>query len=119
NEAERESLLRDAQAVAAAGACAVVLELVQPAVAEQITRLLEIPTVGIGSGPGCDGQILVVHDLVGFFPWFTPKHVRPTGNVAGEIRKAATRFVDELHRERAGTSGNERARARAEEGDPG
>ena len=82
----------------AAGACAVVLELVTPRLAEQITRAITIPTIGIGSGPGCDGQILVVHDLVGFFPWFTPKHVHPAGDVAGEIRKAVSSFVENLHR---------------------
>jgi 3-methyl-2-oxobutanoate hydroxymethyltransferase len=97
-EAEREFLVREAEAVVAAGACAVVLELVSPRLAEQITRAITIPTIGIGSGPGCDGQILVVHDLVGFFPWFTPKHVRPAGDVAGEIRKAASSFVENLRR---------------------
>jgi 3-methyl-2-oxobutanoate hydroxymethyltransferase len=97
-EAESEFLRREAEAVEAAGACAVVLELVTPAAAERITQAITIPTIGIGSGPNCDGQILVVHDLVGFFPWFTPKHVRPAGDVAGEIRKAASGFVEKLHR---------------------
>jgi 3-methyl-2-oxobutanoate hydroxymethyltransferase len=97
-KAESEFLVREAEAVVAAGACGVVLELVTPVVAEQITRAITIPTIGIGSGPNCDGQILVVHDLVGFFPWFTPKHVRPAGDVAGEIRKAASSFVENLRR---------------------
>jgi 3-methyl-2-oxobutanoate hydroxymethyltransferase len=97
-EAESEFLVREAEAVVAAGACAVVLELVAPALAEQITRAITIPTIGIGSGRNCDGQILVVHDLIGFFPWFTPKHVRPAGDVAGEIRKAASSFVANLRR---------------------
>lgn len=97
-DAEREFLVREAEAVVASGACAVVLELVIPTLAEEITRAITIPTIGIGSGPNCDGQILVVHDLVGSFPWFTPKHVRPAGDVAGEIRKAASGFVENLHR---------------------
>lgn len=100
-EAESEFLVREAEAVVAAGACAVVLELVVPAVAERITRAITIPTIGIGSGPNCDGQILVVHDLVGLFPWFTPKHIRPAGDVAGEIRRAASGFVENLHRTKA------------------
>ncbi|MBV9491046.1 MAG: 3-methyl-2-oxobutanoate hydroxymethyltransferase [Verrucomicrobia bacterium] len=93
NEGEREFLRREAAAVVAAGACAVVLELVEPASADEITRTAAIPTIGIGSGPKCDGQILVVHDLIGFYPWFTPRHVRPRADVAGDIRKAVTGWV--------------------------
>jgi 3-methyl-2-oxobutanoate hydroxymethyltransferase len=76
-ETERQALLADAAALAEAGAFAVVLELVAPNVALEITRSLAIPTLGIGSGPECDGQILVTNDLVGTFPWFTPKFVKP------------------------------------------
>ncbi|HEY0793153.1 MAG TPA: 3-methyl-2-oxobutanoate hydroxymethyltransferase [Chthoniobacterales bacterium] len=101
---ERTFLLADAHAVAAAGAFAVVLELIARGVAEEITRTVAIPTIGIGSGPGCDGQILVLHDLIGFFPWFTPKHVQPQGDVAGEVRKAVARY---LERVRAGESGRQ------------
>ena len=56
-------------------------------------RVSKIPTIGIGSGPHCDGQILVTHDLIGLFPWFTPKFVSPEARVSEEIRKAARAFI--------------------------
>jgi 3-methyl-2-oxobutanoate hydroxymethyltransferase len=93
---EREFLLAEAFAVESAGAFAVVLELVHPPVAKEITSLVKIPTIGIGSGIECDGQIQVFHDLVGYFPWFRPKHVRPTADVAEEIRKAATAYISRV-----------------------
>ena len=65
-----------------AGAFAIVLELVIAEVSEQISRSVGIPTIGIGSGPKCDGQILVTHDLWGTFPWFTPRFVKPKVNAA-------------------------------------
>ena len=77
----------------AAGAFAVVLEIVAADAARQITSRLKIPTIGIGSGPHCDGQILVTHDLIGLFPWFTPKFVSPEARVAEEIRKATRAFI--------------------------
>jgi 3-methyl-2-oxobutanoate hydroxymethyltransferase len=91
--AEAEALLRDAVAVEKAGAFSVVLEIVAPETARQVTQALEIPTIGIGSGLHCDGQILVTHDLIGLFPWFTPKFVSPEARVADEIRRAATAFI--------------------------
>jgi 3-methyl-2-oxobutanoate hydroxymethyltransferase len=91
--AEAEVLLRDAVAVQKAGAFAVVLEIVSPETARQITNALEIPTIGIGSGSHCNGQILVTHDLIGLFPWFTPKFVSPEARVADEIRRAAQAFI--------------------------
>lgn len=92
-QAEAEALLRDAEAVEEAGVFAVVLEIVSPEAARQITGTLKIPTIGIGSGPHCDGQILVTHDLIGLFPWFTPKFVSPGARVAEEIRKATQIFI--------------------------
>jgi 3-methyl-2-oxobutanoate hydroxymethyltransferase len=86
-EAERQGLLEDARALASAGAFGVVLELVTPTVAKELTREIAIPTIGIGSGPDCDGQILVIHDLLGLFPWFTPKFVKPKLNAAEQMRK--------------------------------
>jgi len=77
DEAQREELLADSQALGQAGAFGVVLELVTPAVAGEITRLIEIPTIGIGSGDECDGQILVTTDLLGTSPDFIPKHIQP------------------------------------------
>jgi 3-methyl-2-oxobutanoate hydroxymethyltransferase len=85
-----EQLLRDARAVEAAGAFAVVLEAVPRELATQITRELRIPTIGIGAGPDCDGQILVVHDLLGLTFEQTPKFARKYANV-GEIISGAVR----------------------------
>jgi len=91
---QAEALLRDARAVEAAGAFSVVLEIVAPETAKMISGSIEIPTIGIGSGNDCDGQILVTHDLIGLFPWFTPKFVAPEANVAEQIRQAARGFVE-------------------------
>ncbi|HEX3798619.1 MAG TPA: 3-methyl-2-oxobutanoate hydroxymethyltransferase [Verrucomicrobiae bacterium] len=87
DETEHQALLADAQALAEAGAFAVVLELVTPPVAAELTKKISIPTIGIGSGPDCDGQILVTPDLLGTFPWFTPKFVKPKLNAAEQMRK--------------------------------
>ena len=86
-------IVRDGVAVEKAGAFAVVLEIVSPETARQITSALQIPTIGIGSGEHCDGQILVTHDLIGLFPWFTPKFVSPEARVAEEIRRAVQVFI--------------------------
>jgi 3-methyl-2-oxobutanoate hydroxymethyltransferase len=91
--AEADTLLADARAVEKAGVFSVVLEIVAKETARQITAALEIPTIGIGSGSDCDGQILVTHDLIGLFPWFTPKFVSPEARVADEIRRAAQAFI--------------------------
>jgi 3-methyl-2-oxobutanoate hydroxymethyltransferase len=94
---EAEALIADARAVEKAGAFSVVLEIVVPDIAKQITKAIDIPTIGIGSGEHCDGQILVTHDLIGLFPWFTPKFVSPEARVADEIRKAARAFIERTH----------------------
>jgi 3-methyl-2-oxobutanoate hydroxymethyltransferase len=85
-EPEHQRLLADADALAAAGAFAVVLELVTPRVAKELTQRLPVPTIGIGSGPDCDGQILVTPDLLGMLPWFSLKHVKPRLNAAEQMR---------------------------------
>ena len=77
DETQRKALLSDAQALAQAGAFGVVLELVDTSVAAEITKALQIPTIGIGSGDNCDGQILVTTDLLGTSPDFIPKHIQP------------------------------------------
>ncbi len=87
-DVEQQKLLDDAKSLADAGAFAIVLELVTPPVAKEISQSLSIPTIGIGSGPDCDGQILVMPDLIGSFPWFTPKFVKPKVNVAEQVRLA-------------------------------
>jgi 3-methyl-2-oxobutanoate hydroxymethyltransferase len=92
---ERERLLDDARAVEAAGAFAIVLELVEPELAREITALVNVPTIGIGSGPHCGGNIMVTHDLIGAFPWFRPKFAVAKADVASAIRNAAAAFVKE------------------------
>jgi 3-methyl-2-oxobutanoate hydroxymethyltransferase len=95
-DSEHEALLADAQALADAGAFALVLEIVTPPVAKEITQRIPIPTIGIGSGPDCDGQILVTHDLLGTFPWFTPKFVKPKLNAAEQMRGAIAEWKASL-----------------------
>jgi len=92
---EAGQLCADAVAVEKAGAFAVVMELVRKEVARKITAAITIPTIGIGSGPDCDGQVLVIHDLVGLFPWFTPKFAIPRAQVASSIREAVRTFVQD------------------------
>jgi 3-methyl-2-oxobutanoate hydroxymethyltransferase len=91
-----ERLLRDARAVEAAGAFAVVLEAVPRELAAQITRDLRIPTIGIGAGPDCDGQILVVHDLLGLTFNQTPKFARQYANVGEVISHAVHAYCDDV-----------------------
>ena len=95
-DAEHQALIEDARALAGAGAFAIVLELVTPPVAREISGQIAIPTIGIGSGPDCDGQILVTHDLTGNFPWFTPRFVKPRANCAAEIRSAVAAWRSSL-----------------------
>jgi len=95
-EAEHQRLLEDAGVLAAAGAFAIVLELVTPPVAKEISQKISVPTIGIGSGPDCDGQILVTHDLTGSFPWFTPRFVKPKVSCAAEIKTAVTAWQQEI-----------------------
>ena len=95
SEDEARVLLEDGRAVEAAGAFAVVLEIVAPATARRVTAELTIPTIGIGSGPDCDGQLLVTYDLIGLFPWFQPKFVSPKAQTASSIREAVAGYVAE------------------------
>jgi 3-methyl-2-oxobutanoate hydroxymethyltransferase len=85
---ERDHLLAEAKALERAGAFAIVLELVASAVAEEITRSVSIPTIGIGSGKNCDGQILVTSDLWGTSPDFIPKHVKARMEIPEQMRSA-------------------------------
>jgi len=87
-EAERDALLEDAQILEDCGVIGMVLECVEGATAELISASVDVPTIGIGSGKRCDGQVLVVHDLIGLFPWFQPGFVEPAADVAAEIRRA-------------------------------
>jgi 3-methyl-2-oxobutanoate hydroxymethyltransferase len=85
-ESEQQSLLADARALADAGAFAIVLELVAAPVAKEISQRIAIPTIGIGAGSDCDGQILVTPDLLGMLPWYNLKHVKPKLNAADQMR---------------------------------
>ena len=89
-EAAARKLIEDAKAVQAAGATMVVLEAVPAKLATKITEMLDIPTIGIGAGNGCDGQVLVYQDMLGMFTDYVPKFVRQFANV-GEVMKGAFR----------------------------
>jgi len=95
-DSERQGLMDDAMALSEAGAFAIVLELVKSDVAQEITTRVPVPTIGIGSGPDCDGQILVTHDLIGTFPWFTPRFVKPRMNAAEQIKTAVRDWMQSL-----------------------
>jgi len=87
---------RDARAVEAAGAFAVVVESMPRELAADITSKLRIPTIGIGAGPDCDGQVLVFHDLVGLTVDHTPKFVRRHANLGAEISRAVTEYCEDV-----------------------
>jgi 3-methyl-2-oxobutanoate hydroxymethyltransferase len=90
------ALLEDAKALEDAGAFALVLECVPSSLAAQVTQALSIPTIGIGAGPACDGQVLVLHDLVGLFERFTPKFVKKYANLAEDVRAAVGAYKAEV-----------------------
>ena len=89
-------LLDDALALEGAGCFSLVLEAMPAGVAEVISAKLEIPTIGIGAGPGCDGQVLVYHDVLGLFDRFTPKFVKQYANVGQDILEALQRYVEDV-----------------------
>ncbi|MEO8457136.1 MAG: 3-methyl-2-oxobutanoate hydroxymethyltransferase [Chloroflexota bacterium] len=98
-------LLNDAMALQEAGAYAIVLETVPVHVARIITEKLDIPTIGIGAGPECDGQVQVWHDLLGLYSDFVPKHAKQYAHLAGTITDAIRTYADEV---RAGAFPTER-----------
>jgi 3-methyl-2-oxobutanoate hydroxymethyltransferase len=89
-------LVEDALELEAAGCFALVLEAVPAAVAERVTREVAVPTLGIGSGPRCDGQVLVLHDLLGLYEGRAPRFVKRYAEVGGEIRSALDRFAADV-----------------------
>ena len=91
-----ERLVQDAKLLEQAGAFALVIECTVADVTRQITAAVSIPTIGIGAGGGCDGQILVSNDMLGQFTWFTPKHVKRYANLAEEMRKAFAAYKREV-----------------------
>jgi 3-methyl-2-oxobutanoate hydroxymethyltransferase len=92
----REQLLNDAQAAEDAGAFAMVLESVPAELATEITAAVEIPTIGIGAGAGCDGQVLVTHDLLGLTVGYVPRFVKTFVDLKASITSAVTQYRDEV-----------------------
>ena len=93
---EAEELLRDARLLEEAGAFALVLEKIPADLAAEVTRLVSIPTIGIGAGMACDGQVLVINDMLGLNTEFHPRFVRRYANLDNVIRDAVTRYVDDV-----------------------
>jgi 3-methyl-2-oxobutanoate hydroxymethyltransferase len=91
-------LLNDAKALEAAGAFAIVLEAIPAELAKTITEQLTIPTIGIGAGPHCDGQILVLYDLLGLFDDFVPKFVKPYAHLKADALQALRRYKEEVEK---------------------
>ncbi len=96
DQIQREAILQDALAVEIAGAFSVVLEGIPESLAREITESLSIPTIGIGAGVHCDGQVLVVHDMLGMFDRFTPKFVKRYADVKGVMTGAVKKFIAEV-----------------------
>ena len=92
----RDAVMRDALAVEAAGAFAVVLEGMPLDLAEEITERVTIPTIGIGAGSHCDGQVLVIHDMLGLFDDFTPKFVKRYADLKNAMTGAVKQFIGEV-----------------------
>jgi len=92
-----EKIISDALILEQAGVFSIVLEKIPAKVAKTVTEKLKIPTVGIGAGSGCDGQILVTHDMLGLFEEFRPKFVRLYAELGLEIREACARYVEDVN----------------------
>jgi 3-methyl-2-oxobutanoate hydroxymethyltransferase len=95
-DAEADQILRDARALESAGVFAIVLEKIPVELAREVTKSLAIPTIGIGAGPECDGQILVVHDMLGLFSRFRPRFVRRYAELAQEMQDAFRRYCGDV-----------------------
>ena len=91
-------MIADARALAAAGVFAIVLECVPGELADIVTRSVDVPTIGIGAGSECDGQVLVTNDLLGMFEKFTPAFVKQYVNLAPQIAEAVSSFRDEVEK---------------------
>jgi 3-methyl-2-oxobutanoate hydroxymethyltransferase len=99
-EDEQERLLREARALEQAGCFAIVLEGIPAALGGVVSRALAVPTVGIGAGPGCDGQVLVSHDLLGFYLGRQPRFVRRYAELADTVRDAFRRYAEDVRERR-------------------
>ena len=93
-------LMEDARALEQAGAFAIVLECVPASLAKLITERVSIPTIGIGAGKACDGQVQVFHDMLGLFSDFAPKHAKQYANLGETISSAVTEYISEVKDER-------------------
>lgn len=91
-----QQLLEDAQALDAAGAVAIVLEAIPSGLAKSVTETIAIPTIGIGAGPHCDGQVLVLYDLLGLFDEFVPKFVKPYAHLKADALQALRRYKEDV-----------------------
>ena len=89
-------LIKDAKALEDAGAFSIVLELIPTEVAKIITEEVSIPTIGIGAGPYCDGQVLVIHDILGLYEKFVPKFVKQYANLGETIKKAISEYISDV-----------------------
>ena len=96
DEREHEALLADARRLAEAGCFGLVLEMVPQALAEEVTRSVPIPTIGIGAGPGCDGQVLVLPDMLGLNEGFSPGFLKRYAQLADSVRDAVRSYVSEV-----------------------
>lgn len=94
-DSERDRVLAEARAVAEAGAFCIVIEGVAESLAREITETIDVPTIGIGASAACDGQVLVVNDMLGMFDW-TPKFVRKYADLRTEIDRAAAAFASDV-----------------------
>ncbi|MBL9123443.1 MAG: 3-methyl-2-oxobutanoate hydroxymethyltransferase, partial [Planctomycetaceae bacterium] len=97
---QEEQLLADARAVEAAGAFALVLECIPDQLARRITESVKIPTIGIGAGPGTDGQVLVITDLLGFSPDYVPRFVKQYVDLPGAIKRGVEAYRDDVQQGR-------------------
>jgi 3-methyl-2-oxobutanoate hydroxymethyltransferase len=98
--AERGKIMRDGIAIAEAGAYSLVVEGVAESLARELTETVAIPTIGIGGSPACDGQILVIDDMLGLFAEFTPRFVKRYRNLGDEIRAAAHEYAEDVRQGR-------------------
>jgi 3-methyl-2-oxobutanoate hydroxymethyltransferase len=94
--AAADRLLEDARGLESAGACAIVLELIPAALAGRVSQALTIPTVGIGAGPQCDGQVLVLHDMLGLNEQFAPKFLKHYGKLGETVREAVRAYATDV-----------------------
>jgi 3-methyl-2-oxobutanoate hydroxymethyltransferase len=100
DEEEAEQLVHDAQVLADAGIFAMVLEKIPSALAKRVTDRIPVPTIGIGAGPECDGQVLVVYDMLGVTEEFQPRFLRRYANLAAEMRTAFGRYIEDVRARR-------------------